>query len=193
MTTVSLRHDLQQILDELDAIDRAAEALVARLSDAQFFWQPDGGRRWSIALCLEHLAVADTVYGGQMAAALEAARAAGRTGGGPIASSIFGRMFISSMEPPVRLRVQAPRKIAPPPDKTREEIMGSFREAHARMREMVRAAAEVDVNRATFANPFLSFVRVRVGTAFRVITAHDRRHIWQAENVRNSPGFPSAG
>ncbi len=193
MATAPLRQDLQQLLDELDAVDRAVDILVAPLSDAQFFWQPNEGRSWSIAQCLEHLAVGNTIYGDGIAAGLEAARARGLTGGGPIASSIFGRLFVSSMEPPVKRRMRAPSKILPPPDMTREEIMRSFREAHARIRDQIRAAAGTDVNRATFMNPFIRVVRMRVGTAFRVITSHDRRHVWQAENVRNAPGFPTGG
>ena len=53
-------------------------------------------------------------------------------------------------------------------------------------------AAPIDVNRATFVNPFISIVRVRVGTAFHVIAAHERRHVWQADQVPNAPGFPSS-
>ena len=128
MATPPLRHDLQQLLDELDAVDRAVDILVAPLSDAQFFWQPNEGRSWSIAQCLEHLATANTLYGEAMAHGLEAARARGRTGGGPIASSVFGRLFISSMEPPVRRRFRAPGKIVPRTTRTREEILRAFRE-----------------------------------------------------------------
>ncbi len=193
MATAPLRHDLQQLLDELDAVDRAVDTLVTPLSDAQFFWQPNAGRSWSIAQCLEHLAVGNTVYGKGIAGGLAAARARGLTGGGPIASTVFGRLFVNSMEPPVKRRMRAPSKILPPPGMTREEIMRLFREAHARIREQIRAAAGIDVNRATFVNPFIRIVRMRVGTAFRVITAHDRRHVWQAENVRNAPGFPTGG
>jgi DinB superfamily len=188
-----LRRDLQQVLDQLDDIDRAAEALVAPLSDAQFFWQPNEGRSWSIAQCLEHLAIANEVYAEAVAKGIEAASARGLTGGGPIESTVFGRLFVSSMEPPVRRRLRAPGKIIPGTTRTREDITRSFREGHDRLRELVRAAASIDVNRATFANPFYRFVRVRVGTGLRVVSAHDRRHVWQAENVRRAPGFPTEG
>jgi hypothetical protein len=39
------------------------------------------------------------------------------------------------------------------------------------------------VNGATFTNPFIKFVRVSVATGLNVIAAHDRRHLWQAEQV----------
>ncbi len=190
MLTTTLRPDLQQLLDEIDAVDRATEALLRRVSDEQFFWQPNEGRSWSIAQCLDHLAVTNALYGHAMAEAIKTARALGSTGGGPIESSFFGRQFLKTMEPPVTRRFRAPGKVIPRTHKTRDEIVREFRQGHERLRAMIQAAAEIDVNRARFRNPFFKFFSVRVGTGLRVGPAHDRRHLWQAENVTKAPGFP---
>ena len=175
--------DLQKLWDDTDAADRAAERLAAGLSDAQFFWQPDGGRRWSVALCLDHLAVANTVYAGSMAMAIETAKARGLTRREPARPGLLGRMFANSLEPPVKIRSSAPGKIKPMPSRGREEIMRAYREAHDEIRRLLRESASIDVNRATFPNPFFSFVKVTVATGFQVMCAHDRRHLWQAEGV----------
>jgi DinB superfamily len=185
-----LRPDLQQLLDEVDALDRAADALVSQVSDAQFFWQPNEGRSWSIAQCLQHLAVTNAFYGHAIAKAIEAARAQAITGDAPIESTFFGRLFLKTMEPPVTKRVRAPGRIIPRTHKTRDEIMRAFLEEHRLMRERIHAAAAIDVNRAKFTNPFFRMLRVRVGTGLRIGPAHERRHLWQAENVRKAPGFP---
>ena len=58
--------------------------------------------------------------------------------------------------------------------------------------ELISDSADLDVNRATFKNPFLSVIKVRVGTALRLIAAHDRRHLWQADQVKKAPDFPRA-
>jgi hypothetical protein len=190
MAATTLRPDLQQLLDEIDAIDREAEILLSRVSDEQFFWQPNEGRSWSMAQCFDHLAVTNAIYGHAMAEAIEAARARGSAGGGPIAPSFFGRQFLKSMEPPVTRRFRAPGKVIPRIHKTRDEILRDFREGHERLRALIQAAAEVDVNRTTFTNPIFKLFLVRVGTGLRVGPAHDRRHVWQAENVTRAPGFP---
>lgn len=77
MTT--LPADLQSLSDAMDAADRTAEDLAARLTDEQFFWRPDAGTRWSVALCLDHLAVANTVYGRAIAEAIAKVRQRGST------------------------------------------------------------------------------------------------------------------
>ena len=186
----SLPDDVQSVIEQLDDADRRADALVANLSDAQFHWQPDGGKRWSVAQCLEHLATADGVYGVLMREAIDRARQAGSTRRGPFAPGFFGRQFVNSLEPPVKFRGRAPAKIVPGSSLTREEILRRYHGNHADLKTMARDAAAIDANAATFQNPFLKWVRVKVSTAFRIINAHNRRHLWQAERVIMLPDFP---
>jgi hypothetical protein len=187
----TLPPDLQDVLNQIDTLDRAADTLVTPLSDEQFHWQPEQGRAWSIALCIEHLATANRVYAEPMRAAMDAARSRNLKRKGSIKSTVFGRMFASSMEPPVKRRMKAPAKILPPSNGTRTDILKRYHDAHASIRRMILESADIDANRATFTNPFISLVRVRVGTAFHIIAAHDRRHLWQAEQVLKAPGFPT--
>jgi hypothetical protein len=179
----SLPADLQQLLDAMNDADTAADALASRVTDEEFFWQPDGGRRWSIALCLDHLAVANTVYGKAIRGAVEDARSRGWMRKEPAAPGFFGRKFIASLEPPVKRRTSAPGKIKPRLVKNRDELMLGYHQAHDEIRRLIRDAAVIDVNRATFRNPFIGLVRVKVSTGFNVIAAHDRRHLWQAAQV----------
>ena len=175
--------DLQKHSEAMDAADAAADALASRVTDEEFFWQPDQGRRWSIALCLDHLAIANTVYGRGIRAAVDKARAAGWTRQGPGKPGFFGRKFIESLEPPVKRRTSAPKKIKPLALTSRAQILDAYHGAHDEIRRLIADAAAIDVNRATFRNPFIGLVRVKVSTGFNVIAAHDRRHLWQAEQV----------
>jgi hypothetical protein len=175
-----MRQDLQRVLDEVDALDRAAEALVAPLSDEQFHWRPDEGSAWGVAECLDHLATTNVFYGAAIEKVVEDARQRGLVGGGPIAPTFFGERFIRSMEPPVKLRSRAPASVKPRAGGSREAILAAYYGSHDRIRDLVRRCEQIDVNRAKFPNPFFPLLRVRVGTGLRVITAHDRRHLWQA-------------
>jgi hypothetical protein len=51
---------------------------------------------------------------------------------------------------------------------------------------MIEAAAEVDVNHVKGPNPFLKLIPMRVSTVLLLIPAHDRRHLWQAQNVKRA-------
>ena len=186
----TLPQDVQRVIDQLDEADRHADALVANLSDAQFHWQPDGGRRWSVAQCLEHLAVGAEVYLACMRGAVERAKQERSVRRGPLAPGFFGRQFANSLEPPVRFRGRAPKAIVPGSTLSRAEILSRFHGSHAALKTMAREAATIDANRATFQNPFLKMVRMKLSSAFQVINAHDRRHLWQAEQVIARGDFP---
>jgi len=56
----------------------------------------------------------------------------------------------------------------------------------------VATSAKFNVNRIRFRNPFVRSIRFTVGTGLLIISAHDRRHLWQAEQVRRSEGFPQS-
>jgi hypothetical protein len=188
----ALPADIQQVLDEIEAADRAADTLTANLSEQQFHWQPDGGTSWSVAQCLEHLALINVVYGDAVRSGVDAARSKGWTRTGPLTPGFFGRKFIASQEPPARRRIRAPTPARPGSQLSRAEILRRYHDAHARVKQTLRDAATIDANRATFANPFLKWVRVKVATGLKVIAAHDRRHLWQAEQVMRRPDFPHA-
>ena len=181
--------DLQIFHDAMDAADREAESIAAKVTDEGFFWQPDEGRRWSIALCLDHLTMSNTIYGAAMRGAVDRARSAGWTRRGPAKPGFFGRKFAESLEPPVKRRTKNPAKITPRPLGDRAEILRQYHAAHDDVRKLIVDAAGLDINRATFPNPFIGIVRVKVSTALQIIAAHDRRHLWQAEQVRRLKGF----
>jgi len=190
---MGLPADLQRIVDDILAIERRADEIAAPLSEEQFQWQPDGGRRWSVAQCLDHLAVGAEVYVATIRPVVDEARRRGVPRRGPATPGFFGRKFVNSLEPPVKMRGKAPNKILPRPKRTRAEIMMSFHDAHAAFRRLIEESGELDTNAVTFSNPFLTFVKMRLSTAFHVIPAHGRRHLWQAENVVASLPPPPLG
>jgi hypothetical protein len=182
--------DLQQVFDDINAADRAADLIAAACTDEQFHWRPREGQGWSIGECLDHLATINVVYGDAVRRGIENARARGSTRRAPAVPGFFGALFVKSLEPPVTRRLRAPANARPGPSRRRDEILASYHAAHEQIRRLVSDAAEIDANRACFVNPFIRVVRVRVSTGLRVIAAHDRRHLWQAEQVRRAPGYP---
>ena len=180
---MSLPEDLQTLVDQLVEIERRADEIASPLSDEQFFWQPDGGRRWSVAQCLDHLSAGVEVYLAAIGPVIADAKRRGVPRRGPAKPGFFGQKFVNSLEPPVKMRGKAPNKIIPRPNRTRDEIMRSFHSGHAAYRDLITKCADLDTNAVTFSNPFITFVKMRLSTAFNVVPAHARRHLVQAANV----------
>ena len=183
MGFMSLPTDIQSIVDQIADIERRADEIAGGLSDDQFFWQPDGGRRWSVAQCLDHLAAGVELYVNALTPVIADAKRRGVPRRGPAKPGFFGQKFINSLEPPVKMRGKAPNKILPRPKRSRETIMTAFHEGHAAFRRLAVECADIDTNAVTFHNPLITFVKMKVSTALNVIPAHARRHVLQAQNV----------
>jgi hypothetical protein len=185
-----LTPDLERLLDQINTLDLAGAALAAQVSDEQFHWHPRGGTAWSIAQCLDHLAVINIAYTLAIRRGVERARERGWARRAPARPGVFGGIFVRSLEPPVRRRLPAPASVQPRVSRDRKQILRDYHAAHDVVRGLIVDCADLDINRATFQNPFVPLLRVKVSTGLHVIPAHDRRHLWQAEQVIRAPDFP---
>ncbi len=182
----ALPAELQGLLDAIDACERDAQTLVADLSEQELNWQQRPGETWSVGQCLDHLAVMNVFYVPGFVPLVERARGASAGPFRGLASSAPGQWFINSFEPPVKRRMKSPKQVVPRSAVSRDGIVEAYKNSHASYRALVRASAAVDVTRVKGPNPFFSFVPMRVSTVLKIIPAHDRRHLWQAQNVKRA-------
>jgi hypothetical protein len=187
MTRSAVRVEIGSLFDQFDAIEADARALVSGLSEAQGRWRPGPGG-WSVAECLDHLATANRVYLESMRPAAELALARGWTRRGPAVPGVIGRWFIAWLEPPVkpRLKSRAPAKIRPREGPPLADAFQRFIASHNDTRAFLQRFSEIDLARIRFPNPFVPGVRFSLATGVNVLAAHDRRHVWQAWNVRRA-------
>jgi hypothetical protein len=172
---------------ELSANDQRAQALAAGLTEEQLNWQPELGS-WSVGQCLEHLCITNEAYLTPISAALK------EKPDSPveqITPGWFGRWFIRSfVEPsPNGKRVSAPPKIRPAA-RVDLAVLNRFLSSNKSCRELIGRARDKDINRIRFWNPFVPGVRFTAGTGLEIIAGHERRHLMQAERVRNLMNFP---
>lgn len=189
-STTPLPPDLQQLADGLAVVEREMGVLIRDLSDEELNWQARPGLSWSIAQVLDHLNVAGRVYLDRMEPVIAAASAERLPRRGPIAPGAFSRWFIRSLEPSSTRRLPAPKKIVPASTGRKADLWPEFQRMHARAIGLMERAAGLDLNRIRFTNPFIPIWRVTLGTGFRVLETHERRHLGQAQRVREAAGFP---
>jgi len=176
-----------RLVEDLNASDEAAKRLVNDLTEEQLNWPPAPGS-WSVGQCLEHLCITNEAYLPAITAALQEKPDA------PVEQIVpgwFGGWFIRSfVEPsPQTKRVSAPSKIRPTA-RVALTVLDRFLSGNQACRKLIGEAQNKDVNRIRFWNPFIKGIRFTVGTGLEIIACHERRHLLQAERVRNSPNFP---
>ena len=177
--------ELQKLMDELDAADRDAKAVADGLDERQAAWRPSPDA-WSVAECLDHLAVANRVYLAPIVVAAAAGRTQGRMRRGPALPGVIGRWFANHLEPPVKMKTKNPTVATPRTSPPLADSLSAFLDSQDSVRDFIRTNADLDLAGIRFVNPFVRGIRFSLATGLHVITAHDRRHLWQAWNVRRS-------
>jgi hypothetical protein len=154
------------------------------LSDAHGTWRQAPGS-WSVAECLDHLAVGHRVYLAAMEPPAARAREAGRLRRRPARPGLVGGWFVRSLEPPVnpRFKLRAPRKTVPRASPPLADASAAFFASHTQVRAFLQACADLDLAGVHFPNPFIRGLRFSLATGLHVLAAHERRHLWQASNV----------
>jgi hypothetical protein len=177
-----------RLISEFNAADERATALAKGLTPHQLAWAPGPGQ-WGIGQCLEHLCIANDKYLPAIASALAGPQS---TVVQEIAPGWFGRWFISTyIEPSTKTRrARAPKAITPG-SQSDPAILDRFLGSNGKAREIVHRAKACDVNRIRFRNPFVPVIRFTVGTGFEILSKHQRRHLLQAERVRQAANFPA--
>jgi hypothetical protein len=185
--TSGFASDILSFIEQLDEEDRVASSLVADLNDMQANWQPGSGSEWSVAQCLDHMAVTSRTY----LAALKTAATRARAGHRPLqAAGWVSRYFLSKAEPPATLKIKAPKKVQPASNIAKSEALARFMQSTDEVRRFAIETAGLDLCGVRFKNPFVPLLNFTVATGMLVITAHHRRHLWQAREVLKQPDFP---
>jgi hypothetical protein len=186
-------------MDELDDYARQfrdardhARRLAGGLSRDQVNWRPAPGK-WSIAECISHLSVTGRAVCAKSRDAIARGRERGWTGQGPFAYGWLARWFESSMEPPPRRRWRTSAVFAPTSgsDHSVDAVLEEFDAVGAEYLACLELARGLDLARIRVASPVSALIRFPLGGYFRAQTAHERRHLWQADQVAKAPGFPA--
>ncbi len=197
MSTKSPKRPLHAPLDEyvrqFEDLRRDVEQLTDGLNDRQLGWSPEPPR-WSIAKCLEHLIAVARPYAGKLEEGISRARAQGHQASKPVKYNFIERWLIRSMEPPPRYRFPAPRMFRPAESAQQNpgaQIVAEYFACNDRFVELLGEADGLDVGRVKISSPETRLLRLRIGAAFAFLASHERRHVWQAKQIRESSEFPA--
>lgn len=181
--------ELKSLRSEYGEVSEEALALAGALSDRQFRWRP-APDRWSVGACLEHLARTAEAYFPGLESAVAKGRAKSLLGEGPFRYGAISGWLVRMMEPPPGRRLPTIRRFEPAPSPPKEPTLNAYRAAHERYRSFLEQADGLDLRRIKVRSPVTPLLRLPLGRAFAFLLAHERRHLWQARQVRNDPEFP---
>lgn len=181
---VDLRGEAERQLEEIHELFGAYSAVALS-------WRPND-EKWSAAGHLVHLCVVNGRYLDAIEARTRRARTEkGPVGEGPYRHPLFASWLVRSMEPPPKRRVRTMRSMVPDPATGSAEALARFGSLQRRLIDQLVDARGLDLGRVRFRSPFAAVVRLSLGTAFELLLAHSRRHIWLMREVLGWEGSPA--
>jgi alkyl sulfatase BDS1-like metallo-beta-lactamase superfamily hydrolase len=173
-----------------EATDRARR-LVDSTDPRRFTVRPNPSS-WSAAECIAHLSVSTDMFLPVLRKALDEAKQLGVAENVKLSMDWIGAVLRWFLEPPVRSRVKTTAPLVPRAVRAKKEAFAEFISLQTKLVDMLHEARGLDLRRAKIVSPFDKRVKYNVYSAFRIVAAHQRRHLWQAEqalaalNIRKS-------
>ena len=181
---------LQTLASETEKVNREARQLVADLADAQLNWRP-APKEWSIAQCLEHLAVTGEKFDQDFAKALARGREK-RPASGAVRyrPTILGGWLVKQLSPEARRKMPAPKVFRPSESSAIKGALERFLIEQEKFLGFVSDARGIDYNRTRLRSPVTPFMRYSLADALVMTVVHGQRHLAQARRVREMAEFP---
>lgn len=179
------------IVSEAEKNNATANDLVRGLAEAQLNWKPDA-TQWSIAQCLEHLAVTSKQFNRYFTDLIDRARKRWPTKRViPYRPSFVGGLLIKQVVPETTRAFPAPKVFRPSDSSAIHDALGLFLQQQQEFMRFVRASEGVDYNRARLRSPVTPLMRYSLADAFVVTIVHGYRHLAQANRVKAMSNFPN--
>ena len=137
---------------------------------------------WSALECLGHLNLGNRMMLAEIEKAIAQARDLHKAPNENYKMDLIGKLMVWSFKPG-RIKLKAPAAIAKPiKHGSAEEALSEFERQQDEAIELIRGSAGLAIDRCKMRSPFAN-VRYSAYSAFEIIAAHNRRHLWQAKNA----------
>lgn len=173
--------DIRRVIEELDSNEKLVERIIQD-NKHRLNVRPSASE-WSIGECIAHLSTVANQLSKPLTTAIRDARAQGKRGEEPFRYGVIGRWFTKSMEPPVKRKSKTFKIYEPTVPVSPEALMREFRDAHDTLKQLAREADGLDLARIKMKSPAFKWLKIGLGDWFFSTAAHERRHIWQAEET----------
>lgn len=179
MIETGLTPELARVAGELDDARRHAHRLADVAADA--WGTPPEPGAWSVAECLQHLNLTSEVYVPRLAKAIEDAPARPRHR--RHRCDLVGWLLCRALEPPVRMRSKTKPRFEPREATPKDRVIADFDRLQGELVRLLPLADRVDLRAVKVPSPFLPRLRYNLYASLEILTAHQRRHLWQAERA----------
>jgi DinB superfamily len=181
--SVSLPMQLALVKDELLYARERARAVCKGLDAATWAARPSPDS-WAIGECLMHLNITSERFIPLIDEAIRDGRARKLEGNGPYSRGLIAWALQRFLEPPYKIKTKTPAAFLPVALEPMHDTLERFDYLQQEVQVRIDRSAGLALDRLRLVSPFDARVKYNVYASFCLIAAHQRRHLWQAEQVK---------
>lgn len=170
---------LEIVLRQVEEVTLVAKELVAGRRESDLTESLES-RSWSVTQCLDHLAQTTNAFVPAISAAIARAPRLGTNRA--LTTGVLTRLLIRNLEPPYRLRFRVPASLAPE-QRDFKCAWSAFEDSQAHLAKTIASAAGLAIDRVRITSPVHARFSYNVYGGLLMLTAHQRRHLWQIDQV----------
>jgi hypothetical protein len=170
---------LASLLEQFHRATRDADKLVLGRAAGELTSRLHPGS-WSATECLDHLARTTLSFLPAISRAI--ATAPKLATNRPLRTGTITLLLIRNLEPPYRLRYKVIPELVPQ-ETGFEAAWSNFEKSQSQLSEAVHAAVGFAIDKVQVRCPVYARISYNVYGAFRMLAAHQRRHLWQMQQI----------
>ena len=191
MANSARAQQIETLKVELNASSERAKALFRGHSNEQLLRRPASGG-WSAAECIEHLALVTHLFLPDLEGARQKGARESFLSNAPFKLDLIGGLLLKMVGPSGRFKVKAAAGI-PATLSTADVALQEYLASQQALFEHMEGFAAISLDNIKVASPFNAIIKYNIYSLLRIIEAHQRRHLLQAEKALgvNAPQAPN--
>jgi hypothetical protein len=173
--------DLERALKQFEEVGKQYEQFISKNASRLNERPAKGG--WSMAECVDHVNVIARELVGPLKEAIQQAKATGKMSDRAHRPGFVGKYMTRSMEPPAKKRMKTQKLYEPMSNLDPNTLLEQYKDVHNTFMQLIREADGVDISKVKMKSPAVKILKLNLGDWFFFTASHERRHLWQAEQV----------
>lgn len=184
-----LHPQLGEIKTQLDAASQKAASIVDGVAFEQLKKRPQPNH-WSIAECLIHLNLSSQAEIEVLDDVFASAAKENSSNETKYKMDLLGRFLKWTLEPPPLFfsKMKTTEPFQPIEVEPVGEVLPTFLDLQEQLKERADRANGLPLDRIKVVSPFDRRVKYNLLSCFHILLAHERRHLWQAEQIKTAIG-----
>ena len=181
----NINPQLEEIKIQIDAATTKGISIVENLGLEQLTKRPQPDK-WSIAECLVHINVTSEAEVDLLVETYAQHQSKRTRVEKEFKMELFSRLIKWTLEPPPMFfsKLKTTEQFQPVNIEPLSEVMPKFLDLQEQLKDCVDKAEGLPLGEIIVVSPFNAKAKYNLFSCFHLILAHERRHLWQAEQVK---------